>query len=120
VRFSLIGFRQGTGFRVFTFGGTATDHTRTAYAVRAHLALTRKHGIRVQELPLRCQGLLSAPSEGEQKYTLTFTEERTSLHAEGRNVAVPKRKSSRKPLTGQAGSETWSHVLCTLPSLPVD
>jgi len=51
VQFSLIGFRQDTGFRVFTFEGTAADHTRTAYTVRADLALTRKHGIRVQDSP---------------------------------------------------------------------
>lgn len=106
MQFSLIGFREDTGFRVFTFEGTAADHTRTAYTVRADLALTKKHGIRVQELPLLCRGLLDRASEGEQKYTATFTEEEMSLHAEARNVAALKRKSSRKPLTGQAGSET--------------
>ena len=107
MQFSLIGFRQDTGFRVFTFEGTASDHTRTAYTVRADLALTRKHGIRVQELPLLCRGLLERAGEGEQKFTAIFTEEEMSLHAAARNVAVLKRKSSwHKPLAGQAGSET--------------
>lgn len=106
MQFSLIGFRQDTAFRVFIFEGTAADHTRTAYTVRADLALTRKHGIRVQELPLLCQALLERAGESEQKYTATFTEEKMSLHAAARNVAVLKRKSSHKPFTGQAGSET--------------
>jgi hypothetical protein len=106
VQFSLIGFHQDTGFRVFTFEGTAADHTRTAYTVRADLALTRKHGIRIQELPLLCRGLLERAGEGEQKYTATFTEEEMALHAAARNLAVLKGKSSHKPLTGQAGSET--------------
>ena len=106
MQFSLIGFRQDTGFRVFTFEGTAADHTRTAYTVRADLALTRKHGIRVQELPLLCRGLLERAGEGEQKYTATFTEEEMRLHAAVRNLAVLKKKSSHKPLTHQAGNET--------------
>jgi hypothetical protein len=106
VQFSLIGFSQDTGFRVFAFEGTAADRTRAAYTVRADLALTRKYGIRVQELPLLCRGLLERAGEGEQKSPAVFSEEEMRLHATARNVAVLKRKSSHKPLTGQAGSET--------------
>ena len=102
MQFSLIGFRQDTGFRVFTFEGTAADHTRTAYTVRADLALTRKHGIRVQELPLLCREILERAGEVEQQYTATFTEEEMRLHAAVRNLAVLKKKSSHKPLTGEA------------------
>jgi hypothetical protein len=109
VQFSLIGFRQDTGFRVFTFESTAADHTRTAYTVRADLALTRKHGIRVQELPLLCRGLLERAGEGEQKYTATFTEEEMRLHShtctEARDAAIRRRKSLRRPLAAQAESE---------------
>ena len=79
MQFSLIGFRQDTGFRVFTFEGTAADRTRTAYTVRADLALTRKHGIRVQELPLLCRGVLERAGEGEQKSAAIFTEEEMRL-----------------------------------------
>lgn len=79
MQFSLIGFSQDTGFRVFAFQGTAADRTRTEYTVRADLALTRKYGIRVQELPLLCRGLLERAGEGEQKCTATFTEEEMRL-----------------------------------------
>jgi hypothetical protein len=53
-----------------------------------------------------CRGLLERAGEGEQQYTETFTEEEMRLHAAGRNLAVLKKKSSHKPLTHQAGSET--------------
>jgi hypothetical protein len=52
-----------------------------------------------------CRGVLERASAGEQKYSATFTEEEMRLHADARNVAVLKRKSS-KPFAGQAGSET--------------
>ncbi|HEX4231714.1 MAG TPA: hypothetical protein VHZ07_23800 [Bryobacteraceae bacterium] len=108
MQFSLIGFSQDTGFRVFAFQGTAADRTRTEYTVRADLALTRKYGIRVQELPLLCRGLLERAGEGEQKCTATFTEEEMRLHAHNcaasRNAATQKRKSPRTPPTHQIGS----------------
>jgi hypothetical protein len=109
VQFSLIGFRQDTGFRVFTFEGTAADRTRTAYTVRADLALTRKYGIRVQELPLLCRGILERAGEGEQKSGAIFTEEEMRLHShnctEARDAAIRRRKSLHRPLTAQAESD---------------
>ena len=109
MQFSLLGFSEDTGFRVFAFEGTAADQTRTAYTVRADLALTRKHGIRVQELPLLCRGLLERAGEGEQKGMATFTEEEMRLYShnctEARDAAIQKRKSLRRPVTTPAGSE---------------
>jgi hypothetical protein len=108
MQFTLIGFKQDTGFRVFAFEGTAADRTRNEYTVRADLALTRKYGIRVQELPLLCRGLLERSGEGEQASTLTFTEEEMCLHARtctaARDAAAQKRKSTRRPPTNQTGS----------------
>jgi hypothetical protein len=94
---------------VFAFEGTAEDRTRTAYTVRADLALTRKYGIRVQELPLLCRGILERAGEGEQKSAATFTEEEMRLYShnctEARDAAIRRRKALRKPLPAQAGSE---------------
>lgn len=108
MQFSLIGFSQDTGFRVFAFEGTAADRTRTAYTVRADLALTRKYGIRVQELPLLCRGILERVGEGEQQGTATFTEEEMRLYSnnctEARDAAIRKRKLLRRPLAAQAES----------------
>ncbi len=109
MQFNLVGFSQDTGFRVFAFESVAADRTRTEYRVRADLALVRQYGIRVQELPLLCRGLLERGSEGEQKYALTFTEEEMRVHArncaEARNAAIQKRKPMRRPVnSGHIGS----------------
>ncbi|MFZ0592139.1 MAG: hypothetical protein WAM39_16860 [Bryobacteraceae bacterium] len=108
MQFSLVGFSQDTGFRVFAFEGVGADRTRTTYTVRADLALTRRYGIRMQELPLLCRGLLERRGEGEQMYAVTFTEEEMCLHAhnceEARHAAMLKRKPTRRVPTGQTGS----------------
>jgi len=65
MQFLLTGFREDLGFRVFAFQGVAADNTRSAFWVRADIALIRRYGIRVQELPLLCRGLLEIRIEGE-------------------------------------------------------
>jgi len=96
MQFNLIGFSQDMGFRVFAFEGAATGRVRTEYTVRADLGLIGKYGIRLQELPLLCRGLLERAGEGEQKCTATFTEEEMRLHAHNcaaaRNAAMQKRR----------------------------
>ena len=111
MQFILTGFTQVTGFRVFAFESTATDRTRTAYTVRADLALTRRYGIQIQELPLLCRALLERRSEGDQPNTVTFTEDEMRLHAntcaEARHAALLKRKVPRRPAPGRPGAVGW-------------
>ena len=100
MQFILTGFTQDTGFRVFAFEGIAGDRTRTAFTVRTDLALIRRYGIRVQELPLLCRGLLERRDDGVQERTMTFTEEGMRLHADSRAAdrdAAQRRKSTRRP-----------------------
>ena len=95
MQFILMGFNQDTGFRTFAFQGIAADRTRSDFTVRADLALSRKYGIRVQELPLLCRRLLERDDRGEERRTLTFTEEDMRLHADtetARGTASPKKK----------------------------
>jgi len=95
MQFILMGFNQETDFRTFAFQGIAADRTRSEFTVRADLALTRKYGIRVQELPLLCRRLLERDDRGEEKHTLTYTEEDMRLHADtetARVTANPKKK----------------------------
>jgi hypothetical protein len=119
MQFVLTGFTQDTGFRVFAFEGIAGDRTRTAFTVRTDLALIRRYGIRVQELPLLCRRLLeqrevsnsevSQPGAGEPERTMTFTEEGMRLHADGclaERVAAQKRKSAHRPPTN-ASATGW-------------
>ena len=106
MQFVLKGFTQDTGFRVFAFDGVAPDRTRTAFTVRTDLALIRRYGIRVQELPLLCRGLLER-QEGEQEYAMTFTEDGMRLHADAQAAerdAAAKRKALHRPPNKPTGS----------------
>src|SRR5271163_2117001 len=72
MQFVLTGFTQEMGFRVFAFEGIGADRTRTKCTVKAELALIRTYGIRIQELPLLCRGLLDRREEGGESQSLTF------------------------------------------------
>jgi hypothetical protein len=107
MQFVLTGFTQDTGFRVFTFEGIAPDHTRIGFAVGTDLALTRRYGIRLQELPLLCRGLLERRDESEHTRTFTFTEAEMVLHANSCAVEREARQTKRgmhRPPGKQAGA----------------
>lgn len=130
MQFTLVGFKQDEGFRVFTFEGIAEDRTRTTFTVRTDLALIRGYGIRVQELPLLCRGLLERmtstaidvagqePGSEERTFserTWTYTEAEMRLHAnscqEARDAAQ-KKKSMRRfglnpPGSGSRAPQAW-------------
>jgi hypothetical protein len=74
MEFVLTGFTRDTGFRVFAFEGIAADRSRTAFSVRADLALIRAHGIMIQDLPLLCRELLDRRDIADTEHNLTFTE----------------------------------------------
>jgi hypothetical protein len=103
MQYILTGFTQITGFRVFTFEGIAVDkpRTRTLFTVKADLALIRRYGIQIQELPLLCRSLLDHLDDGEQDHTLIFTEEKMRTcandRAAAREAAASKRRPPRKP-----------------------
>lgn len=110
MQFILTGFTQSMEFRVFAFEGVAADRSRTGYTIKADLALARKHGIRVQELPLLCRKLLERAGEDGPKSTMTFTEEEMCLHERGcldaRNAELEKKKAARRfvPSNGEIGN----------------
>jgi len=101
MRFILTGFTPQTDFRVFAFQGIREDNSRTEFTVRTDLSLIRKYGIRVQELPLLCRGLLERRPETEQAQNLTFSEEDMRLYQKDcvatQAAAAQKRKPPRKP-----------------------
>lgn len=102
MQFILKGFTQDREFRVFAFEGIAADRVRSQFTVRADLALTRRYGIRLQELPLMCRGVLELREEGEQENAMTFGEAAMQLHASNciavRSLAAQKKKQYRKPV----------------------
>jgi len=109
MQFVLTGFTQDVGFRVFAFEGIAPDRMRTAFTVRTDLALIKRHGIRIQELPLLCRSLLER-SEGEgETRGLTFTEEDMATHAKdradaARHTASQKKNPPRRPASENLGA----------------
>jgi hypothetical protein len=120
MQFILTGFTQDTGFRVFAFEGVAVGQIRTVFTVRADLALSRRYGIAMQELPLLCRSLLDRQDEGGHntdesgehdsvtEHALTFTEEEmracADKRAADRALAALKRKAPRRPVTENAGA----------------
>ena len=109
MQFILTGFTQEMGFRVFAFERMGEDRIRTRWTVRADLALIRRYGIRLQELPLMCRGLLERGDDSEKTPAMTFTEEEmracASERATAKEVAAHKRKT-RRP-TGENGGAAW-------------
>jgi hypothetical protein len=122
MQFILTGFTQDTGFRVFAFEGVAIGQIRVAFTVRADLALSRRYGIAMQELPLLCRSLLDRQEEsganqvenghnGHQSvanHALTFSEEEMRACADKRTadraLAALKRKTPRRPIVENAGA----------------
>jgi hypothetical protein len=80
MKFSLMGFTQEVGFRVFTFSGLAEDSGRVEFTVRADLALSRRYAIRMQELPLLCLRLLERDTPPAAR-DFTLTEDEMRIHA---------------------------------------
>ena len=104
MQYLLTGFTQDSGFRTFAFEGVAADRARSAFSVRADLALARKHGIQMQELPLLCRVVLERRNEGDDRHTFAFTEEDMTLHASLVRAALElhKKKAPRRPFAAQA------------------
>jgi len=109
MQFTLTGFTQDTGCRVFAYEGTGEDRIRIRFTVRADLALSRKYGIRLQELPLMCLGILERSSLSDEaggtepahaQRALTFTEDAMIRYADdcvaARDAAALKRTSQRR------------------------
>lgn len=100
MEYTLTSFSHEVGFRVFTFLGTDKDRSRHMFTVRAELALIRRHGIRVQDLPLLCRALLDHRDLNQINSTFTYTEADMRRHADfctNRDAeAAAKRKAPRR------------------------
>jgi hypothetical protein len=97
MQFVLTGFTQDLGCRVFAFEGIAVDRNRTAFTVRADLALIRRYGIQIQELPLLCRSVLERRDEGSEAQTFIFTEEEMRTCAVARAAAKDEAAQRRRP-----------------------
>jgi hypothetical protein len=99
MRFNFIGFRQDGGSRVLTYEALGEDRVRTRFTVRVDLELSRRRGIRLQELPLLCVSVLERRTGDDRD--LTFSDEAmaravqetaAAQEAEAARTAPPKRR----------------------------
>jgi len=122
MQFILTGFTQDLAFRVFSFERMGLDRIRTKFVVKADLALVRRYGIPVQELPLLCRNLLQELDESLETRALTFTEDNMSLFAKDRatakNAAAQKRKPPRRPASENVGAAWRGHHPVQTPPAP--
>jgi hypothetical protein len=108
MQFLLTGFSHNAGLRVFGFEGVAADQTRTKFSVSADITLSRRHGIRVQELPLLCLRFLEQHHTGDEKRDLTFAEDDMYVYANNcasEREAAKRKKLPRRP-PANAGTRT--------------
>ena len=62
------------------------------------LTLVQKYGIKLQELPLFCRGILEQRNfVSKVEHTFTYAEAEMCIHADARTVAAEKLKAARKP-----------------------
>ena len=110
MHFVLNGFSEHMGVRVFTFDGITADRVhliRMPFTVRIDVALARKHGIRLQELPLLCRSVLERGHEDLEKRAFTYTEEDMCRHADhvaAREEAARSAKRPRRSVSALVGS----------------
>jgi hypothetical protein len=109
MQFILKGFSQDQEIRVFEFDGITVGSARAPFTVRIDLALARKYGIRLQELPLLCRGVLDQCGEGEPQRAFTYTEEHMctyAYNAAAREETTKRKKAPRQPGADYLGA-TW-------------
>jgi hypothetical protein len=105
--FILNGFSQVKEFRVFEFQGITVDSVRSLFTVSIDLALARKYGIRLQDLPLLCRGVLDQCAGGEEKRAFTYTEGQMRSHANTlaeREEAARYKRPPREPAPDHVGA----------------
>jgi hypothetical protein len=99
MHFILKGFNQVMEYRIFEFEGIAVDSVRASFTVRIDLALARKYGIRLQELPLLCKEVLDQSGEGGANRAFTYSEAQMSTHAtdlSAREAAAKSKRTNRR------------------------
>ena len=107
MEFSMTGFSEDHGVRRYTFKVAIANRTSQEFTVETDVALLRKYGIALQELPLLCRRLLEKIAVSEEGHVLTFSEELMREHAANcaavLRAAQEKRKSHRRPISSRVG-----------------
>lgn len=99
-QFLLSGFSEQAGFRVFNFESVSATRERIPFTVQADLALARRYGIPLQELPLLCRSILDRLDEADAGRAFTYTEDEMCSRAitlAARRLAEHRRRNPGRP-----------------------
>ena len=109
MEFTMTGFSQDQGIRRYKFKALTMDRTSHEFSVDTDVALARRYGISLQELPLLCRRLLDRDAPTQETRAFTFSEELMREHAEQHAAALraaqEKRKTHRRPSTALSGAQ---------------
>ena len=104
MQFMITGFSEIEGARQFAFDGIAEDKRRRPFTVTADLALARRYGIRLQELPLLCRAVLEQYYDGGEHRSFAFTEDKMRLYALAAAERQQAAKNRKPPRRSQAAA----------------
>ena len=96
-RFILKGFSHVMESRVFEFERVAVDAIRAQFTVQIDVALARKYGVRLQDLPLLCRGLLDQCDEATDIRAFTCGEAEIRVHADNLAERLETSKHKKGP-----------------------
>ena len=110
MEFTMTGFSEEAGVRRYNFRGTSVNRTYQEFAVHTDVALARKYGIGLQELPLLCRRLLEKDPERLDVHIIVFSEELMREHSDqvaaAERATQERRKAHRRPNPARLG-EHW-------------
>jgi hypothetical protein len=110
MEFTMTGFSEDLGIRRYRFKSVLADRRSLEFAVDTDVAMARKYGIVLQELPLLCRRLLEKNIERLDSDPIVFSEELMREHASQcaatERAAQERRKSHRRPTPARLG-EHW-------------
>ena len=103
MQFMLTGFTQDMAFRVFAFERMGQTAFGRKFVVRADLALIRRYGIQMQELPLLCRNLLERSETTSERDSLLDVHRRRYEPAREGCVRPPRapRLNGKSPCAGR-------------------
>jgi hypothetical protein len=105
--FTLCGFQDSGGSRLFAFQYVDADKSRTTIVVRADVRLARHYEIRLQELPLICVQLLESLGLEALSGPITLTEDHMiGIQAAVRTEAAKRAQKPPRRAT-PVGGQAW-------------
>ncbi len=108
MQFSLTGFSQVDGSRVFAFEGMASDRSRHPFTVQANLALARQYQIPLQDLPLLCRSMLDLCEPGGAIQAFTYGEPQMRAYADSAaQMKASRRRQPPRPQTSSQSGAGW-------------